>query len=163
MTGYRRQNGCRMCIRAGRPRIHYIAGGVSPPRSGSSQAGGLRCESSPWAMAARVLVDASRHRLTAGGQRAAALWRMARAAIDRLGWGVAGQALSSISAGAAATAGLAAAACGRRFLPGSPRHLLTPAAVTPTALVKILFRLNALAELPRSAGWGILGPLVPPV
>ena len=62
-------------------------------------------------MAARVLVDASRHRLTAGGQRTAALWRMARAAIDQLSWGVADQALSSISTGAAAIVGLAAAAC----------------------------------------------------
>ena len=64
-------------------------------------------------MVARVLVDATRRRLavTAGGQRTAALWRMARAAIGRLSWGVADQALSSISTGAAATVGLAAGAC----------------------------------------------------
>ena len=64
-------------------------------------------------MVARVLVDATRRRLavTAGGQRTAALWRMARAAIGRLSCGVADQALSSISTGAAATVGLAAGAC----------------------------------------------------
>lgn len=61
--------------------------------------------------AARVLVDAGRHTLTAGGQRTAALWRMARAAIGGLSWDVADQALSSISTGAAATVDLAAGAC----------------------------------------------------
>ena len=64
-------------------------------------------------MVARVLVDATRRRLavTAGEQRTAALWRMARAAIGRLSRGVADQALSSTSTGAAATVGLAARAC----------------------------------------------------
>ena len=85
ITGYWGKNGCRMCIRAGRPRINYIAGGcLAHPDPVRVKLGDYRCGSLPWAMVARVLVDASRHRLTAGGQRTAALWRMARSVIRRL-------------------------------------------------------------------------------
>ena len=122
-------------------------------------------------MVARVLVDATRRRLavTAGGQRTAALWRMARAAIGRLSWGVADQALSSIRTGAAATVGLPAVAA-VNSTSSQPRNydIRRPAyALGPPWMIAVIggcagVGLHALVAAPRSPespGRGKVPPL----